>query len=112
LTNGTTIACGDATMVASVGITLLTAQAKIGTTVSGLVPDGVARVRFTPTDGPPRTADVTQNFYTITIARTAPSSRIKAPRGYKRGPTIPGPTQPLSGAAEWLDADGRVIGPT
>jgi hypothetical protein len=66
------------------------------TRVVGVVPDGVARVRFTPDGGKPVRASVRGNFFALRIPGHRPTNVITPPRG---------------GRLEWLDADGEVVGP-
>ena len=84
-----------------------------GTHLFGVVPDGVARVRFTPDGGSPKDSIVRENFYDIRVPEHAPETPLRPPKGWL-GPTdengmIPGPGGPASGAIEWFDAAGKLI---
>ena len=82
-----------------------------GSEFAGLVPDGVAKVRFTPSTGQPVEADVSSNFYDLHVDQTSASVRVTPPSGYT-GPPISAPPTPANGRIEWLDSSGTVIGPT
>jgi hypothetical protein len=62
LANAQQLACGQNQMVKRIGMGGSAASAS-ATEFFGLVPDGVAKVRFTPVDGAPATTDVDANFY-------------------------------------------------
>lgn len=81
------------------------------TTITGLVPDNVVLVRFTPATGAAIKAKVEDNFYVLSIRATGPSARVKAPLGYRGPSTIPGPPMPVAGKLQWFDRNGDVIGP-
>lgn len=82
------------------------------TTYTGLVPDGVAAVRFVPRSGSPRQAVVRGNFFVLEVDQVAPPRMIKAPDGYNGPSEIPAPPLPPAGELQWLNADGDVTGPT
>jgi hypothetical protein len=77
-----------------------------GTELAGVVPDGVAKVRFTPVGEAPIVVDVTSNFYDIHVAETSKSPAAAAP------PADSPPPEPVNGRIEWLDSSSKVIGPT
>lgn len=112
ITNGTAIACSDARRADDVGVSVTAANAH-QTTIAGLVPDRVARVRFMTTNATRITADARNNFYSLAVNETMPTRMIPAPkdRHYTGPDRIPSPPTPIGGALTWLDADGRVIGP-
>jgi hypothetical protein len=110
LTNGRAIGCTPADSVSTEGAGFLSASST-STSLAGVVPDGVARVRFTPDEAPPVEARVTSNFYSLSVRQTAPSATVKAPPGYKGPAEIPGPPMPAAGTVQWLDDKGQVIGP-
>jgi hypothetical protein len=110
-TDGQEITCGGAASLSTAGIGGVTASPTDGTTYTGLVPDGVTQVRFTPASGVPTTVDVSSNFYELNIPRLAPERLIDAPAGYKGPAKIPGPPLPVSGSLQWLDPAGAVVGP-
>jgi hypothetical protein len=103
------LACGAADKIASDGLSLASASPS-GTTIAGVVPDSVARVRFIPTDGKPTEVDVQSNFYKLTTPDLAPSPPVNAPPGYPTK-TVPGPPLPVQGEVTWLDASGSTVGP-
>jgi hypothetical protein len=78
-----------------------------------VVPDRVARVRFTPAGAAPVEVEVHENFYELRTPEHSPAGRVNAPPGVKTGADgkIAGPGRPAPGRLEWLDASGRVIGP-
>jgi hypothetical protein len=113
LTNGTSVTCGPASSVRTTGITSVEAS-RTTTSYTGLVPDGVARVRFTANTGTAAEAAVTSNFYSLSVPEVAPPRMIDAPDAPdgSNGPSrIPGPPTPVGGTIEWLDANGRIVGP-
>lgn len=110
LTDGTSIACGPASSVGTTGITALSATTT-ETRYAGLVPDGVARVRFTTKTGARETAEVASNFFSLNVSEVAPPRMIDAPPGFEGPSRIPGPPTPVAGTLQWLDRNGRVIGP-
>jgi hypothetical protein len=110
LTDGKSITCGSASSVGASGITGIAAS-RTTTRYTGLVPDGVARVRFTPRTGTAAEVAVTSNFYSLSVPQTAPPGMIDAPEGFDGPSRIPGPPMPVPGTIEWLDADGHVVGP-
>lgn len=119
VTDGTTIGCGAARTVRTLGVGGVGASST-ATTFNGLVPDGVARVRFTAAGGretggsdPPvsREAAVASNFYVLVVPQVAPPRTIDAPEGWEGPSRIPAPPTPVRGTITWLDAEGRVVGP-
>ncbi len=110
ITDGETIACGPAATASKNGIAM-TSAAPSGTRFSSLVPDGVARVRFTPDGGTPVEVDATSNFVTLSVPDLQPAHLIRAPEGYDGPSMIPGPPIPVDGTVEWIDQNGRVVGP-
>lgn len=108
LTNGTILGCSPAAQVATQG-QVVTQAADGRTDLAGLVPDGVVRVRVSPTAGAPLEARVSSNFFAVSIPQTATSSPVKSPNGSS---TIPGPSAPVQVDIQWLDRDGDVIGLT
>ena len=104
--------CAPAASVAEQGVAMSSGGLK-GSHYIGVVPDRVARVRFTPNGGAPVEADVRDNFYDLRTAEHSPAGRVDAPPGVKTGPDgkVAGPGGPAHGLLEWLDASGRVIGP-
>lgn len=109
-TNGSSTTCGSANRLASSGIASSEATTT-STTFTGLVPDGVASVRFAGADGTRKTAAVTSNFYELVVNEVAPPTMIDAPQGYDGSAQIPAPPMPVAGTVDWLDANGSVIGP-
>ncbi|HEX7299696.1 MAG TPA: hypothetical protein VF257_11865 [Solirubrobacteraceae bacterium] len=104
LTNGSTMSCQPADRVASRGIWVLA-----GATISGVVPDRVQRVRFTPEDGTATEADVRNNFFTLSSDQDRPT---EAPTGGDPRSNAPAsPPRPVNGTLQWLAADGHVVGP-
>jgi hypothetical protein len=110
-TDGTALTCGPATGVAHAGITGSSTDSR-STEQTGLVPDGVARVRFLPDGAAPVEAAVTSNFFKLVVSQIAPPRTMKAPEGFKGPSEIPAPPTPLPGHFEWLNADGEVVGPS
>lgn len=110
ITNGGVVACGPAASAGQTGVALVGASAT-ETTLVGLVPDGVVRVRFTRADGSSVEIDVGSNFYDLAVPEVAPAASIKAPAGYDGPSTIPAPPRPIAGTVSWLNSNGRVIGP-
>jgi hypothetical protein len=105
-------ACGPAARIRERGISSLSGGPN-GTHWVGVVPDGVARVRFTPDGGRPKDSVVRENFYEIRVPEHGPEGRTPPPKGWK-GPTdkdgmIPGPGGPANGTIEWFDAAGKRI---
>ena len=108
------IACNWAHDVAKRGVTSHSGGKK-GTHYVGLVPDGVARVRFSPFGGTPADSEVRENFFEIRVPENGPTRSVRPPKGYK-GPTdgngmLPGPPEPANGRLEWFDASGKLVGP-
>jgi hypothetical protein len=106
--------CAPVATVAERGVSGTSAGQK-GTHFVGIVPDGIARVRFTPAAGRPIQATVTENFYELRYGHVAPPTRMTPPSGWK-GPVgddgkIEGGPMPARGRLEWLDASGKVVGP-
>jgi hypothetical protein len=110
LTDGGSVTCGPASSVRTTGITGVEAS-RTTTSYKGLVPDGVARVRFTANTGTAAEVAVTSNFYSLSVPEVAPPRMIDAPEGFNGPSRIPGPPTPVGGTIEWLDANGRVVGP-
>jgi hypothetical protein len=110
LTDGKSITCGSANSVGTSGITGIAAS-RTRTRYTGLVPDGVARVRFTPRTGGVAEVAVSSNFYSLSVPQTAPPRMIDAPEGFDGPSRIPGPPMPVAGTIEWLDENGHVVGP-
>jgi hypothetical protein len=110
LTDGSMMTCGPASSVHKTGITGIEASTT-RTRYRGLVPDGVARVRFTPNTGTAAEVAVTSNFYSVSVPQVVPPRMIDAPEGFDGPARIPGPPMPVGGTIEWLDANGRVVGP-
>lgn len=111
LTDGKTVSCSPASDFAKNGVGIMAAS-KTHTSFTGLVPDNVVGVRFKPTTGTAVEVETEGNFYALSVSETAPSGRIKAPEGYNGPSTIPGPPMPISGALQWLNRDGEVVGPS
>jgi hypothetical protein len=107
ITNGQTVGCSTSSSFVENGVGVLSAS-KTDTSIAGLVPDDVARVRFTPDTGTPVTVDVESNFYSLSVPETAPSAPVKAPDG---STMIPGPPMPVAGTLDWLDINGHIVGP-
>jgi len=101
--------CNYAKDVARDGVILVSAGFAHGTRFVGIVPDGVARVRFTPVGAAPVVAEVRDNFYALRVPRLGPPARVTPPKGYTGA--IPSPPEPAHGQLQWLDAAGEVIGP-
>ncbi len=110
LTDGQAIGCSPATSIRTQGLALLSAS-RSHTSLAGVVPDGVAKVRFIPDTGAPVEADVASNFFSLSVAQTAPSRTVKAPPGSNGPSRIPGPPMPVRGTVQWLNRHGVVIGP-
>jgi len=104
--------CGRASSVREHGVSSLSGGPN-GTHWVGVVPDGVARVRFTPDGGTPKDSIVRENFYEIRVPEHAPETRIRPPKGWKapvgEDGMIPGAGGPASGTIEWFDSAGKVI---
>jgi hypothetical protein len=111
ITDGQAIGCSPASAVREhgVGVRLATTT---HTSLSGVVPDAVARVRFIPAEGTATEVPAESNFYSLSVPKTAPSPPVSAPAGYDGPSVIPGPPMPVGGTIQWLDRQGRVIGPT
>jgi hypothetical protein len=104
-------ACDYVDQIATLGVAFV-AAGRTGTRFVGLVPDGVARVRFTPVGGRAREVEVHDNFYELRIPQLGPSGRpVTPPKGYHGTLPIPAPPEPAHGELDWLDAAGRVIHP-
>ena len=106
------VGCSPIDRVPDNGVTSVSAGAK-GTHYVGVVPDGIARVRFTPNGGHPLDATVHENFYELRIPATSLPGRVPPPKGWK-GPTgqdgkIEAPPRPAQGTLEWLDASGKTV---
>lgn len=100
--------CASDDVVAETGVTTEVADAS-GTTITGVVPDGVAQVRFTPADGAAVTATVSGNFYELSVPQLAVATTVAPPPGYTGG-EIPAPPTPVRGTLELLDASGAAVG--
>lgn len=113
ITDGEGPVCGSASAVRARGVSM-TAASATATTVVGLVPDGVARVRFTPVKGRATTVEASSNFFSLSVPQTKPREMIAAPKDESwTGPAmIEGPPMPVAGSLEWLAADGSVVGPS
>ena len=109
LMGGGGAACGPIDTLAKQGVTLLRGG-KDGTRYTGIVPDGVARVRFTPEGGEPAEVAVTDNFYDLHVPQLSEGGPVNPPPGWKGG-EIPPPPMPAHGRLEWLDANGTFVGP-
>ena len=86
-----------------------------GTHFVGIVPDGIVRVRFTPTEGQAVEVVVYDNFYDLRYDAVA-SSRADPPSDW-RGQVgddgkIAGAPLPAQGRLEWLNATGKIVGPS
>lgn len=107
LTNGTMIACSKASSVATTGLTMISSSSD-GTRLTGIVPDGVERVRFTPAErGTLAEAPVGSNFFQIRVPQTRAPNPVQMPdgRGVTRGHL------PADGVVTWLHSDGTQIAP-
>jgi hypothetical protein len=92
--------CGSAGSVRSGHFMVLS-----GDQAYGLVPDGVSRVVFDYPGGQSRSADVQDNFFAlsgapVTTRPVPPLRRSAAPLTIPQAPTV-----------NWLDGDGRRVGP-
>jgi hypothetical protein len=110
LVSSEAVTCGHDDAITTTGL-LSVSAGSTETTFAGLVPDGVAQVRFTPVGGNPVVADVRSNFYELRFGSTAASTPVTPPPGYS-GKKIPAPPMPAQGRIEWLDGAGKVVGPT
>ena len=112
ITNGEAVACSKAADVDTTGVGVSAAYADT-TVLAGLVPDRVATVRFVTTNGTPVKVNAHNNFYSLSVGETMPRRMIPAPKAstYNGPAMIPSPPTPIGGTLDWLDADGRVIGP-
>ncbi len=112
MTNGEAIACAKAANVDKSGVGVLAANADT-TVLAGLVPDRVATVRFVTSNGTPVKVNAQSNFYSLSVDETMPRRMIPAPKAstYNGPAVIPSPPTPIGGTLDWLDADGRIIGP-
>jgi len=81
-----------------------------GTRLIGVVPDWVARVRFTPKGGAPAEVSVASNFYRISVPQFQRGWRVPPPPGSGRRPSRL-PPQPANGVVQWLDVHGAAVGP-
>jgi hypothetical protein len=105
-------ACGSIDSAPRTGVSSLSAGADY-TNYTGVVPDGVARVRFTPEGAAPVEVAVRDNFYELRTSAPSARGRMDPPEGYT-GPTgkdgkIEAPPMPAHGRLEWLDAAGNVV---
>jgi hypothetical protein len=110
LSDGASLGCHPAKRVPDTGIGMLSAT-KTQTRLWGVVPDGVARVRFEPVGHPPVETGVESNFFALRVNALAPARRVPAPEGYPGPATIPGPPTPVEAVIRWLDDAGRIVGP-
>jgi hypothetical protein len=110
LTDGEAIVCQPGIGVAQDGVRVAVADDR-GTRVIGVVPDGVAVVRFAGVDGTEATVPVRANAFSFEVPTTGPASTIDAPDGYEHGASVPSPPLPATGEITWLDAAGAVVGP-
>jgi hypothetical protein len=113
ITDGEGTACGPANAVRDRGIHMISSSAT-ATTVVGLVPDGVTRVRFTPAKGRAATVTAGSNFFSLSVPETQARDTIPAPddKSWTGPAKIEGPPMPVEGSLEWLAADGSVVGPS
>ncbi|MDA0169718.1 hypothetical protein OJ998_11540 [Solirubrobacter taibaiensis] len=82
--------CAPVSTVSRKGVSSLSAGAK-GTHYFGVVPDGVARVRFRPQVGQPVETVVRENFYELRFPATGPG------------------LMPAQGKLEWIDGNGNLM---
>lgn len=109
--NADTTTCGAAANLKDRGINGSDASTT-STTFTGLVPDGVAEVRFTSEGGRVTSTRVGSNFYELRVSEVAPAVMVDAPKGLPNSPDqIPGPPAPVRGKIQWLDSDGKIVGP-
>jgi hypothetical protein len=102
--------CGHLDVIKGKGL-VTSFPGRDGTEFAGLVPDGVAKVRFTPVNGQPVETDVTSNFYDLYVDQTSTSPvPVTPPPGYT-GPPISAAPGLAKGQLEWLDSSGNVVGP-
>lgn len=81
-------------------------RGRLRTVTTGLVPDGVSRVRVRMTTGQTVTAAVRENFYALPIDVSAGGASPQSPAGraaFRRFRTINGQR------IDWLDANGRTL---
>lgn len=109
LANANQLACGQNDVIKRTGMGGASASST-ETQFFGLVPDGVAKVRFMPSTGDAVSVDVSSNFYVLSVAGSSSSGPVTPPPGYS-GPKIAPPPMPLGGQMEWLDDAGNVVGP-
>ncbi len=67
------------TEVTKVGVSALAANAS-QTTITGLVPDRVVRVRLITTNGTVTEVTAHNNFYALSVDETQPTTMIPAPK--------------------------------
>jgi len=106
LTNGLSNACATALNVTTNGLTLLSASST-GTNLTGIVPDSVARVRFTPQGGQTVEVGVSSNYFRL----STPQTRTSPPTTRVDGTPAPGVPLPAAGNVTWLRADGHQTAP-
>lgn len=94
--------CGDARSLRTTGV-VMTA----GSSVRGLVPDGVAKVVLTFDDGRTASDDVRDNLFWITHVPTARRT-LSEPTAKRPRPKLL-TTAPFT--TRWLDSEGTTIGP-
>lgn len=110
LTDGQQVGCSAADTVTRNGVGILSATAN-QTSLTGVVPDGISRVRFTPEDGKSVEVPVEENFYELSVAQARTGPPVSTPEDYAGPATIPGPSIPAAGTLTWLDSDGEAVGP-
>jgi hypothetical protein len=110
-TDGDTLTCGPAARLRAAGV-MGSEATQTATTFTGVVPDGVAAVRFDPQVGAARQAPVQGNFFVLEVDEVAPPRMIKAPEGHNGPAEIPAPPLPPAGELQWLPGNGEVVGPT
>jgi hypothetical protein len=110
LSDGASLGCHPAQSVPETGVVMLSTT-ETQTRIWGVVPDGVARVRFEPEGHAPVETTVEANFFGLSVDALEPARRVPAPPGYPGPSMIPGPPTPVSGVVRWLDEHGRVVGP-
>jgi hypothetical protein len=58
-----------------------------------------------------RITEISEATVTMDDLRRLPPDMIHAPEGSSGPAMVPGPPMPVSGALEWLDTNGKAIGP-
>lgn len=110
ITDGSIIGCSPAAGTAAHG-TAITRAIGSQSQFVGIVPDGVARVRFLGTDGTTAEAPVEANFYSFSVDGLAPPRKVPPPPDSSQTAPVDGPATPAEGEIQWLDAGGGVVGP-